>query len=104
MDRSEVYKVEIDLDRDRIKTVLSESYEVCSNFLGVDFLISKEQFVSKIDPYLDCNRVSIPVFVDLPNNPYPGMRLEVDLRRQKIKVWMFPKKKQAILNQYLKAL
>jgi ribosomal protein L13E len=32
------------------------------------------------------------------------MKIEVDLRRRKVKVWMFPKNKQATLNHFLKAL
>jgi hypothetical protein len=102
--RSEEYKIELDLDRDRIKTVLSESYEICKGFLQINFDIEKDQFVSRIDPFLNCNRISIPVQIDLPSKNFPGMKIEVDLRRKKVMVRMFPKSKQAVLNHMLKAL
>jgi hypothetical protein len=104
MRESEEYKIELDLDRDRIRTVLFESYEICKDFLKIDFDIERDQFVSRIDPFLNSNRVSIPILLDLPNKHYPGMKIEIDLRRRKTRVWMFPKVKQALLNHMLKAL
>ncbi len=104
MKKPEEYKIELDLDRDRIRTVLSEAYEICSNFLCITFDVEKDQFVNRIDPFLASNRVSIPIQLDLPNKSYPGMKIEIDLRRRKAKVWMFPKSKQAMLNHMLKAL
>jgi hypothetical protein len=104
MKEPEIYKIELDLDRDRIRTVLAEAYEICKDFLNVAFDIEKDQFVSRIDPFLNSNRVSIPILLDLPNKSYPGMKIEIDLRRRKSKVWMFPKSKQATLNHLLKAL
>jgi hypothetical protein len=104
MREPEEYKIELDLDRDRIRTVLSESYEICKSFLCVNFEIERDQFVSRIDPFLASNRVSIPIQLNLPCRNFPGMKIEIDLRRRKSKVWMFPKNKQAILNHMLKAL
>ncbi len=104
MKEPEIYKIELDLDRDRIRTVLSEAYEICKDFLEVTPDVEKDQFVSQIDPFLNSNRVSIPVLIELPMKGYPGMKVEIDLRRRKAKVWMFPKSKQATLNHMLKAL
>ena len=98
------FKIEIDLDRDRIRTILSESYDICKDYLCTDFEITKDNFVSRIEPYLSSNRVSIPVLIDLPCKSYPGIRIEVNLRRRKINIWMYPKKTQAILNHLLKGL
>lgn len=98
----------LDLDRERIRTVVGESYSVCKDLLGVDFEISQEDFVKRIDPYLESNRVTIPVRIELPNRKYPGMSIEVDLRRKKVFARIPSRKrnhpKQVYINRYLKSL
>jgi hypothetical protein len=54
-------KFVLDIDRNRIKTILSEAYKICGDFLETEFSISNEDFIKQIDPYLDCNRIAIPV-------------------------------------------
>jgi hypothetical protein len=97
-------KLTLDLDRNRIRTVLSETYRICQDYLGVDFNVSAEEFVSMIDPYLDSNRVSIPVTLNLASRKYPTMRIEVNLRRKKVFARLHPPSTQATLNHMLKAL
>jgi len=97
-------KFTIDLDRDRIRTVIREAYNISKDFLVTDFSITADQLVSQIDPYLDSNRVTIPVTLLLPNKKYPGMIIEVDLRRKKVFARLHPPSKQATLNHMLKGL
>lgn len=97
-------KLFLDLDRDRIKTVLREAYEISRDFLEVEFIISADEFVAKIDPYLNSNRVSLPVTLDLPSKRYSLMKIEVDLRRKKVFARLHPPSKQATLNHMLKSL
>lgn len=98
----------LDLDRNRIRSVLSETYKNCKNILGVEFEISEEEFMSRVNPYLDSNRVSIPVFIDLPSQRYPGLKIEVNLRRAKVFARIPSRRryhpKQVELNHFLKAL
>lgn len=98
----------LDINRDRIKSVLSETYTICAEQLNVEFDKTQEEFVRQIDPYLDSNRVSIPVFLELPSARYPGLRIEVNLRRQKVFARIPSRKrhhpKQVLLNKYLKVL
>jgi hypothetical protein len=97
-------KFVIDLDRNRIKIVLREAYKISKEFLCTEFEITEDEFVSKIDPFLDSNRVTIPVPVALPSKKYPGMRIEVNLRQKKVFARLHPPSKQATLNHMLKAL
>jgi hypothetical protein len=94
----------LDLDRNRIKTILREAYNISRDFLGVEFSITADEFVSKINPYLDSNRVAIPVALELPTKKFPGMRIEVDFKRKKVFARVHPPSKQATLNHMLKAL
>lgn len=98
----------LDINRDRIRKVLSETYRACSELLNVEFEISEDEFVKKIDPYVDSNRVSLPVSINLPSRLYPDMLIEVDLRRAKVFA-RIPSRarnhpKQVLINRYLKAL
>jgi len=101
---NEKYKIELDLDRDRIKTILREAYKICGDILGVAFDITEDAFVSKINPYLDSNRVTTPVLLGLPSYSYPDMKIEVDIRRKKIIARMDNRKKRIFLNRYLTKL
>lgn len=98
----------LDLDRNRIRSVLSETYRNCKDILDVEFDLSEEEFISGIQPYLDSNRVSTPVLIGLPSQRYPGMCIEVDLRRAKVFARIPSRKrvhrKQAELNHFLKTL
>ena len=97
-------KFVLDLDRDRIKTVIKEAYNISREFLVTEFSITADEFVSKIEPFIESNRITIPITLDLPTTKYPGMKIEVDLRRKKVFARLHPPSKQATLNHMLKAL
>ena len=94
----------LDLDRDRIKTVLREAYSISKDFLCTEFSISADQFIDQINPYLDSNRIALTIPIELPSKKYPGMIIEVNLRRKKVFARLHPPSKQAALNHMLKAL
>ena len=94
----------IDLDRDRIRTVVREAYKISSDFLVVTFDITVDDFVARLTPYLDSNRVTLPISLELPSKKYPGMRIDVDFRRKSVFARVHPPSKQATLNHMLKAL
>jgi hypothetical protein len=100
----DIGQINLDLDRTRIRDVLLEAYKGCSDLLEVTFNDSPEAFVSKINPYLDCNRITIPVQVSLPSRKYPELVLDVDLRRKKVFGRMASRSKQAMINYFLKTL
>ena len=96
--------IQLDIDRDRIKSILSEAYDHCKTVLNEEFFYTQEEFIAKINPYLDSNRVSVPVILDLPSKNYPELKIEVDLRRRSIIARMANKKKRIFLNRYLTIL
>ena len=100
----ENYSIYIDLDRDRIRTVLRETYNVGKDILGADFLITSDDFVSKIEPFLDSNRVSTAVFLHLPSRKHPELKIEVNLRKKSVIARMFNTYKRVELNRFLTKL
>lgn len=102
--REESSDIYIDINRPRIKVVLSEAYDSCKDVLGVEFDIDKETFLKSIDPYLDSNRVSIPVQLRLPSSSFPELLIEVNLRKSGVFARLHNRKKQVYLNRYLTKL
>jgi len=101
-------KIDLDLDKDRILTIVSEAYRICKDVLQTDFQVSLEDLLSKVKLHVDSNRVAIPIRLDFPNRKYPGLTLELNLRREKIFA-RIPSRarnhpKQVLLNRFLKAL
>ena len=96
--------IALDLDRVRIRDILAEAYKGCADLLGTEFDVTMDVFVSKIEPYLASNRVSIPVQVSLPSRRYPELKIDVDLRQRKVFARMASKSKQAMVNYFLKTL
>lgn len=101
----EKYKIELDLDRNRIKSILSETYRICVDVLEIEFEITAENFVSKINKFLESNRVAaVPVFLNLPSRRYPELKIEVNFQRKSVIARMLNKKKRVLLNRYLTKL
>lgn len=98
----------LDLDRERIRTIVSEAYTICQSTLETDFLVSVEDLLSKVNMYLDTNRISIEIRLDLPSRKYPGMVLEINLQKKKIfaRIPSHARNhpKQVLVNRFLKAL
>jgi hypothetical protein len=101
---NEIYKIELDIDRNRIRSILREAYRVCGDTLGLEFNITVDEFVSKINPHLESNRVTVPVLLSLPSYSYPDMGIEVNIRKKKLIARMENRKKRILLNRYLTKL
>jgi len=101
-------KLTLDLNRDRIRTVLRETYETCRTVLGTSLDISADEFVARIEPYLLSNRIALMIPLELSNSKFPGLTIEVDLKRASVFA-RIPSRarnhpRQVELNRYLKSL
>ena len=101
-------KIVLDLDRDRIQTVLREAYGICQATLSTSFDLTVDEFVAKIEPYLQSNRVTCLISFDLNNKKYPGLTIDVDLRKASVFARIPSRARnhpmQVELNRYLKGL
>jgi hypothetical protein len=80
---------------------LLETYNTCKDTLEVDFSITAEEFISKINPYMDSNRVSIPVSIPLPSRRYPELMIEINFRKKSVIARMHNRNTRINLNRYL---
>jgi len=101
---NEHYKIELDLDRDRIKSILSEVYLTCKDILSVTFNITSEEFISQIDKFLNSNRVSISVLIPLPSDKFLDLKIEVNLKNKKVIARMSNRVKRILINRYITKL
>jgi len=97
-------KVELPLDHDRIRTILREAYTTCQDVLVVTFDEDIDTFVSKIEPYLKCNRVSTVVPLRLSSRKYPDLLIEVNLQKKKLIARMVVDRMRVHLNRFLTKL
>lgn len=101
----ETYKIELDIDRNRIKDILLETYRICQDVLETELKISSETFVSGIDKFLDSNRIaSVPVKLNLPARRHPELIIEVNFQKKSVIARMLNRKKRILLNRYLTKL
>jgi len=94
----------LDLDRDRIHTILGAAYRTLAETLNPGFMISEDLFVDSVNKYLDSNRVAIPVQLCLPSRKYPDLKIEEDLRRRKLTARMYNAKQPAKINHLIRIL
>lgn len=101
-------EIRFDLDWDRIRSVLREAYRTVETVLETNVSLTEDEFVSRINPYEESNRVSVPVTMSLPTHKYPQLSVEVDLRRGKVFARIPSRRrnhpKQVLLNRYLRSL
>jgi len=102
--RDSEYKIILDLDLDRIRTIMHEAYKACADMLQVEFTITEDEFVARAEPFLTSNRISTAFPIRLPSKKYPEMVIEVNPRRKSVFARMVNAKKQAYLNYFLNAL
>ena len=81
-----------------------EAYGICEDMLEVEFNITVDEFVGKINVFLDSNRVTTPVRLNLPSRRYPELIIEVDPRKKSVIARMANVKKRIFLNRYLTKL
>ena len=92
------------IDKERIRTVLREAYGACKEVLLTEFSITEDAFVAKIDPFIECNRISVPVQLNLPSRNYPELIIEVNIRKKGVIARMSNRNKRILLNRYLTVL
>jgi hypothetical protein len=97
--------ISLDVDRDRVRSILKEAYTICHETLNVDFEITQDQFISQIEPYLACNRIaSVPIPIRLPSKRHPELIIETHIQKKSVIARMLDKNKRIHLNRFLTSL
>jgi hypothetical protein len=97
-------RINLDVDKDRLKEIFSEALRIIEEYSGGSFLSPKENFTSKLDKILDSNSISTEFIIATPLDKIPDLRIRVDPRRKELLCKSSFKKKVAKLNHFITIL
>ena len=97
-------EINLDIDKDRIREIVSEALRIIKEYSGGTFLVTEESIMEKLDKILDTNQVSIEFFLMIPLDKISDLRLRIDPRRKQLLCKSSFKKKVAKINRFIKVL
>lgn len=97
-------EISLDIDKDRIKEIVSEALRIIKEYSEGNFLVTEESIIEKLNNQLDTNQISTDFYILIPLDKIPDLRIRIDPRRKQILCKSSFKKKVAKLNRFIKVL
>jgi len=97
-------KIQVDLDLDRIKTIILEAMRMIHEYLGGEFGRTDEEVLEHVMKVLRTGKVTTKQFVTLGSRKIPDLTLRVDPVRREVLCQSALKKRAAELNHFLSTL
>jgi len=97
-----VLRPRLDIDRDRIREVVSEAYRIACEFVDGGFSRTKEQVMEETEKQLACGLAAAIFRVPLGSARYPDMVLRVDPRRKEVALVSLYRKATGKVNRILR--
>jgi len=94
----------LDIDRDRIKEIVSESLRIIVEYSGGELLLTEESIQQKLDTILDSNTISTEFRLSIPLDKIPDLMLHIDPRKRKVLCKSCFRKKVARINTFIRVL
>jgi hypothetical protein len=94
----------LDLDRDRIREVVSEALRMAHEYVDSDFLVSDEAIVEQLERNLSCGMSSATFRLQMGCKRYPDMVMRVEPRRPEVMLLSRYKQATARVNRILRAM
>jgi len=96
--------IEIDIDKDRLREIVSEALRMIYEYLGGEYTKTREEVLVELESYIGIDRISTEFFLHVGSRSIPDMKMRVDPRRRKVFLKSSFKKKVAKLNHFVKLL
>lgn len=96
--------IEIDIDKDRLREIVSEALRMIYEYLGGEYTLTREEVLAELEGYIGIDRISTEFFLHIGSKSIPDMKMRVDPRRRKVFLKSSFKKKVAKLNHFVKLL
>jgi hypothetical protein len=96
--------IKLDINRERLREIVSESLRMLHEYLGGDFAFTDEQIMYNLEAILSNGMISTQFFIELGSSKIPDLILRVDPRRREVLCKSVFKKKVARINQFLRLL
>jgi len=97
-------KIVLDIDRDRLREIVSESLRIIKDYSGGSFLAVEEDILKNLDDVLDSNMVSTEFFLPIYLDKIPDLTLRIDPRRREVLCISSFKKKVSRINSFIRVL
>jgi hypothetical protein len=97
-------KIDLDIDKDRIREVVGESLRMVYEYLGGEYTLTKEDIFKELELFLSNGQISTQFFLKLGSKRIPDLLLRVDPRRKKVLCVSSLKKRAAPINYFLRIL
>lgn len=97
-------RIKLDLDRDRIKAIVEEALRMIYEYVGGDFLISKDEIMDRVSTILENGMVSSQFFLKLGSTKIPDLELRVDPIKKKVLCKSTFRKRVTEINYFMRIL
>jgi hypothetical protein len=101
---NEQSSVFVDIDKQRIREVVSEALRMMREYLQEDFCRTDDQIMGDLETIIGSNKVSSWFFLNIGSKKIPDLVLRVDPIRKEVLGRSAFKKKVAQLNHFIKVL
>ena len=97
-------KIDLDIDKDRIREVVDEALRMIYEYLGGEYVLTRDDIFKQLESILGNGQVSTQFFLKLGCKRIPDLLLRVDPRRRKVLCTSRYKKRAAQINHFLRIL
>jgi hypothetical protein len=94
----------VDIDRDRLREIVSEAYRMVSEHLGEQLLASRDEVMARLEAQVSSGMTSAIFVIPMASPRVPDLKLRVDPRRREVLLLSGQKKVAARMNRYMRIL
>jgi hypothetical protein len=99
-----VNKIDLDIDKDRLREIVEEALRMIHEYLGGEYVLTKEDVLKELDLFLSNGQISTQFFLKVGSKKIMDLLIRVDPRRRKVLCISRFKKRAAELNYFLRIL
>lgn len=96
--------IEIDIDKERIREIVSEALRMIYEYLGGEYDKTRDEVLLDLEKYIGIDRISTEFFLHVGSRSIPDLKMRVDPRKRKVFMKSSFRKKVAKLNHFVKLL
>lgn len=100
----ETKKIKLDLDRDRIREIVSEAVRMIHEYLGGEFTRTSEDIMKQVEGLLSTDRIATVFCINMGSLKIPTLELRVDPLKKRVLCKSAFKKKTANINHFMRIL
>jgi hypothetical protein len=97
-------RIQVDIDKDRIREIVSEALRMLHEYLGGEFANTDEQITGNLERILSSGMISTQFYLELGSKKIPDLVLRVDPVRKEVLCKSTFRKRVAQINHFMRIL